>query len=257
MAAVSSRFRAAGLALAAALAAVPLAAQQTLDQPVYAPPAKSRIETAPLPPIGGDAGVAGTPGDAAADGVDTDAGRGTLPQPRFVRVPSADDDADDDDGQDTGEAGLQDGLPVWDRSPDGRFHRAPEGSETAPSTATAPGPVVPIDPPPTDLRAGARLRELDKMTGQTKTFEIGVGETREVDRLRIQLEACRSPEGNDMHGTMAFLKVWDKKYSDAEAAFSGWMFAESPALSALDHPRYDLWVISCTTSALGTEASRQ
>jgi hypothetical protein len=111
--------------------------------------------------------------------------------------------------------------------------------------------VVPIEPPATDLRAGARLRELDKMTGQTKTFEIGVGETREVDRLRVELAACRSPEGNDVHGTMAFLKVWDAREPDA-AAFSGWMFAESPALSALDHPRYDLWVISCTTSAVAT-----
>ncbi len=150
-------------------------------------------------------------------------------------------------------AGEQPGR-TWERSPDGRFHRAPRID--APSEPTTPAPLVPIDPPPTDLRAGARLRELDKMTGQTKTFEIGVGQARQVDRLHIELEACRSPEGNDMHGTMAFLKVWDAKHPDDEA-FSGWMFAESPALSALDHPRYDLWVISCTTSAVAASASRQ
>ncbi|MEM7686480.1 MAG: DUF2155 domain-containing protein, partial [Pseudomonadota bacterium] len=48
---------------------------------------------------------------------------------------------------------------------------------------------------------------------------------------------------------MAFLNVRDTRNIDGEPDFTGWMFAESPALSALDHPRYDLWVISCTMSA--------
>jgi hypothetical protein len=244
MAAASSRVRSAACLVLAAVLGAPaahLAAQQMPDQPVYGSRMESRIETAPLPPIGGDA--------SEAEGGEGEGGE-TLAQPRFVRVPSA-----EDQGKQGADAGQQD--PGWERSPDGRFHRAPQGGEPAGSAQEAPAPVVPIEPTPTALRAGARLRELDKMTGHTKTFEIGVGEAREVDRLRIQLEACRSPEGNDIHGTMAFLKVWDTKYSEANAAFSGWMFAESPALSALDHPRYDLWVISCTTSDGATSASRQ
>ena len=67
-------------------------------------------------------------------------------------------------------------------------------------------------------------------------------------RLQIRLEVCQAPEDNAQHGTMAFLQIRDTKYADAELAFSGWMFAESPALSALDHPRFDVWVINCTTS---------
>lgn len=254
MAAASSRARAAGLALAAALA-VPLAAAQSVDQPVYVPPAEGRIETMPLPPIGG--GASETSPDAVGadrvivpggDGARTDGGveGEALPQPRFLRVSPQEDETKEAAGGGEGEEGEG-----WEQSPDGRFHRAPATEEPQRSAAVPPGPVVPIDPPPTDLRAGARLRELDKMTGQTKTFEIGVGETREIDRLRIELAACRSPEDNDMHGTMAFLKVWDTRSPEA-AAFSGWMFAESPALSALDHPRYDLWVISCTTSDVAT-----
>jgi hypothetical protein len=251
MAAACNRVGAAGLALAAALTTVTgpgAAAQQSVDQPVYVPREESRIETMPLPPIGG-ATEDGAPGTSGV-GIGRDAGTepetepGTLPQPRFLRVPSA----VDQNKEAGGAAGVDQG---WARSQDGRFHRAPPGAEPEPSAAGAPAPVVPIDPPATDLRAGARLRELDKMTGQTKTFEIAVGETREIDRLRIELDACRSPEGNDMHGNMAFLKVWDTRRPE-EAAFSGWMFAESPALSALDHPRYDLWVISCTTSAVAT-----
>jgi hypothetical protein len=254
MAAASNSVRAACLALGAlAMPAVvtSAAAQQVLDQPVYGSRKEGRIEVAPLPPIGGEAADDRTDGDRRRGaGAEADDGE-ALPQPRFVRVPSSGEGS----GQSPGDAGQQDAT--WERSPDGRFHRLPQGGEPAPPAETAPAPVVPIDPPRTDLRAGARLRELDKMTGQTKTFEIGVGETREVDRLRIALEACRSPEGNDTHGTMAFLKVWDTRDRDAEAAFSGWMFAESPALSALDHPRYDLWVISCTTSDGATSASRQ
>jgi hypothetical protein len=253
MAAASNSVRAACLALGAlAMPAVATsaAAQQVLDQPVYGSRKESRIEVAPLPPIGGEAADDRTDGDGRRDaGTEADGGE-ALPQPRFIRVPSAGEGS----GQAPGEAGQQ--AATWERSPDGRFHRSPQVGEPTPPAETAPAPVVPIDPPPTDLRAGARLRELDKMTGQTKTFEIGVGETREVDRLRVELDACRSPEGNDVHGTMAFLKVWDTRSPDA-AAFSGWMFAESPALSALDHPRYDLWVISCTTSDGAASASRQ
>lgn len=109
------------------------------------------------------------------------------------------------------------------------------------------GIAVPIKPPETLLRPGVRLRELDKMTGETETFDIAVGETKRIDRLKIRPEACRSPESNDTHGTTAFLKVWDVR-EPSDEAFSGWMFAQSPALSAMDHPRYDLWVISCTTA---------
>jgi hypothetical protein len=130
------------------------------------------------------------------------------------------------------------------------FKSAPEtGGGLVPPTSQA----VPIDAPPTEPRPGVRLRELDKMTGQTETFELAVGETRQVDRLKIRLDACRSPESNDTHGTIAFLKVWDVREVEEEA-FSGWMFAESPSLSALDHPRYDLWVISCTTSAVAASS---
>jgi len=54
------------------------------------------------------------------------------------------------------------------------------------------------------------------------------------------------------------VKVWDQKADDDLAAeFSGWMFADSPALSALDHPRYDLWVINCTTSSAGASAGSE
>ncbi len=114
-----------------------------------------------------------------------------------------------------------------------------------------------IEPVETAQRGGARMRQLDKMTGRTRTFEIAAGAAEMVDRLRVRLDACRSPEDNAQHGTMAFVQIWDTKRAEDTPVFSGWMFAESPALSALDHPRYDVWVISCTTSSGETPAASE
>ena len=128
---------------------------------------------------------------------------------------------------------------------EGRFKQAPERQASFKPQEDAIA--VPINSPRTRLKKGARLRQLDKMTGQIQTYDIAVGELVQVARLRIRLDACRSPGDNTTHGTMAFIKVWDTKHAESDPEFSGWMFAESPALSALDHPRYDLWVINCTT----------
>ncbi|HUF54971.1 MAG TPA: DUF2155 domain-containing protein [Thermohalobaculum sp.] len=112
------------------------------------------------------------------------------------------------------------------------------------------GPNRPRPLPQTSTMAteGAEIRELDKMTGATRTVTIKAGEERQIGRLRVLLEGCHMPREGGAQGTRAFLRVWDP-LSDTEApVFSGWMFAESPALSALDHPRYDLWVLGCMTN---------
>jgi len=137
-----------------------------------------------------------------------------------------------------GEAAGEDGV-----APDNRFKPAPF------RTLEIPQQAEPIEPVETAERGGVRMRQLDKMTGRTQTFEIAAGTEEMADRLRVRLEACRSPDDNAQHGTMAFVQIWDTKRAGDTPVFSGWMFAESPALSALDHPRYDVWVISCTTSS--------
>jgi hypothetical protein len=95
------------------------------------------------------------------------------------------------------------------------------------------------------------------MTGRTLTFDIAAGAEEMVDRLRVRLGACRAPEDNAQHGTMALVQIWDTKRTTDEPVFSGWMFADSPALSAMDHPRYDVWVISCTTSSGEAPAAKE
>jgi len=94
-----------------------------------------------------------------------------------------------------------------------------------------------------DIGTGAILRGLDRITGAVNNFSMTVGETLEFERLEVTLEACRYPGDNINADAYALLKIRDIR--NDEPSFHGWMFATSPALSALDHPRYDIWVLSC------------
>jgi hypothetical protein len=74
-------------------------------------------------------------------------------------------------------------------------------------------------------------------------IDVAVGETIRFGRLEIFAEACRVPRDDPGADAYAFLKIRDVR--EDSPRFSGWMFASSPALSALDHPRYDVWVVGC------------
>lgn len=94
-----------------------------------------------------------------------------------------------------------------------------------------------------DAASAAILRGLDTITGTVGNFQISVGETLQFERLSITLEACRYPRGDIARDAFALLHIQDVREDDAR--FHGWMVSSSPALAALDHPRYDIWVISC------------
>lgn len=98
----------------------------------------------------------------------------------------------------------------------------------------------------TAAMAGASLRGLDTLDGVTETMTLKVGETIRFGALEITLEACRAPREDPASDAYAFLRIRDVR--EEAPRFSGWMFASSPALSALDHPRYDVWVLSCSNS---------
>jgi len=96
---------------------------------------------------------------------------------------------------------------------------------------------------PTSEASGAILRGLDTMTGITKDIAINVGQTETYERLEITLGDCRYPTGNPATDAFAYLTIRDIR--EDKPRFEGWMIASSPALSALDHPRYDVWVLRC------------
>lgn len=98
----------------------------------------------------------------------------------------------------------------------------------------------------TTSAVGAILRGLDKVSGDVTDFDMRVGDTATLGNLSIELSDCRYPADNPAGDAFALIEVNAKGLENA--AFSGWMVASSPALSALDHPRYDVWVIRCRTS---------
>ncbi len=98
---------------------------------------------------------------------------------------------------------------------------------------------------------GGTLRWLDKISGVTKDLEMALGETQQHGRLAITLDDCRYPVKDPASNAFAHLTISDSLQT--EPVFMGWMIATSPALSAMEHARYDVWVLRCKTSALVTE----
>ncbi|MFY0618608.1 MAG: DUF2155 domain-containing protein [Shimia sp.] len=95
---------------------------------------------------------------------------------------------------------------------------------------------------------GAMLRGLDKLTGQVADFELDNGFSVNFGTLRVDMAQCRHPSENATGEAYAFISVYEDKGAGANL-FQGWMIASSPALSALDHARYDVWVLACKPSA--------
>lgn len=98
----------------------------------------------------------------------------------------------------------------------------------------------------TENGTAAQLRALDTLTGAVTDLDITAGETQTYERLQITVQECRYPEGNPSGDAFALLTIKDVR--EDKARFDAWMIASSPALSALEHPRYDVWLLRCKTS---------
>lgn len=108
------------------------------------------------------------------------------------------------------------------------------------------GEIEEIDQPDAAAGTGAVLRGLDRVSGELTDIEFTNQETQIFERLNVKLTECRFPVDNPSGDAYAFLVIDDG--TGGKPIFEGWMVASSPALNALDHPRYDLWVLRCTTS---------
>jgi len=90
---------------------------------------------------------------------------------------------------------------------------------------------------------GAILRALDKVSGEVEDLDIGTGGQAQFGDLDVALSDCRYPVGDPSANAYAHVTI---THTGATApVFDGWMVASSPALSALDDPRYDIWVLRC------------
>lgn len=97
---------------------------------------------------------------------------------------------------------------------------------------------------------GAVLQGLDKITARVSPLEIANGQTAAFHDLVVRVSACNVRPPEEPPEAAAFIEIFDGQPPGAETLFRGWMFASSPAVSAFEHPVYDIRVLSC----LGREA---
>ncbi|UWQ19500.1 DUF2155 domain-containing protein [Jannaschia sp. M317] len=97
----------------------------------------------------------------------------------------------------------------------------------------------------TGVGLGAVLRTLDKSSGEVIDVEMAAGQTMAYGPLQVTLHECRYPSNNPAGDAFGLLQVVDAR--QVQELFAGWMVASSPALNALEHRRYDVWVLRCLT----------
>ena len=96
----------------------------------------------------------------------------------------------------------------------------------------------------------AILRGVDKITARVTDIEAPLDEPVTFGTLDIIARTCHKRPPIEPPEVSVFLEIADMPPGGTRRrVFSGWMFASSPALSALEHPVYDVWVIDCKTSA--------
>lgn len=94
------------------------------------------------------------------------------------------------------------------------------------------------------------LRGVDKVTGRMSTLEAKIGVPVEFGDLSVTPQKCITRTPEETPENAAYLEIIEKNTKgDIKPVFNGWMFSSNPALSAMEHPVYDIWVISCVVKA--------
>ncbi len=125
---------------------------------------------------------------------------------------------------------------------------APKPADAAakPKPAAPPAAKPVAQPTPMADRV-VRFAVLDKQNGKARDFLAHPGQVVTTGRLTIHVRACEATPPWDRPWSGAFLQVDEQPRRAAQRRiFSGWLFAESPSINALQHQYYDVWVKSCT-----------
>jgi hypothetical protein len=143
----------------------------------------------------------------------------------------------------------------------------PQGARNAPAPANPPPP-QPADtsPQPDDTvvtttptekieNGRAVFSGLDKITGRTISFDAAIGETVQFGALQVTARACYTRPPTEATNTDAFVEVAEVTLQgEIKRIFTGWMFAASPGLHAVEHPIYDVWLTDCAAPLSGPVA---
>lgn len=142
------------------------------------------------------------------------------------------------------------GMPT---APDPRRlpSRVPQPAAATAAVPTAPGgvegDVVVVRPPSVRIHNRyAVYAGLDKITGRTTTFDVAIGETAQFGALQVTPRVCYTRPEDETRNVTSFTEVNEVTLKgEAKRIFTGWMFASSPGLHAVEHPIYDVWLIGC------------
>lgn len=94
----------------------------------------------------------------------------------------------------------------------------------------------------------AQLQALDKITARISTLSAPIGEPIRFGTLEIVIQRCAFRPPEEPPENVAFLEITDRGYEETapgKQIFSGWMFSSSPAVSAVEHPVYDVTLLDC------------
>jgi hypothetical protein len=132
----------------------------------------------------------------------------------------------------------------------------------APAAATPAAPTVAEDntpaAPPAPPQGGTQLllRGLEKITGRPTNITAPIGKPVHFATLTITAHYCYSTPPSETPETTAFVQIEDHRPDQpARRVFSGWMYGSTPGLNGLEHPLYDVWVISCNNAPAQAVAS--
>jgi hypothetical protein len=138
-------------------------------------------------------------------------------------------------------------IPVSD-TPDAAAPPPPALSVAEPVAAEEPSmpELSPPGPAPMDTKHIAVLQALDKVTGRIHVLNVPVDQPAQFVSLAIDVRSCRKSLPEDSPESAAFLEIEETTpKGEKRPVFSGWMFASSPAVSAMEHPMFDVWVVEC------------
>ncbi|OSZ71044.1 hypothetical protein CAP39_09010 [Sphingomonas sp. IBVSS1] len=136
-------------------------------------------------------------------------------------------------------------APLRAQAPDARAPDAAARPPAVPYAATNAPKIATVTPVKDRVLV---IGALSKRTGQSRSFTLKPGQYVEFAGIRITARTCETtPPWERPKLSGAFLQVDEKLgNSPLRRVFSGWLYAESPSLNVMEHPRYDVWLKSCT-----------
>jgi hypothetical protein len=127
---------------------------------------------------------------------------------------------------------------------------APRILPNPPASVTGPLPAALADTQaPPQGGTALVMRGLDKITGRPTSITAQIGKEVKFATLTITARFCYSTPQSETPETAAFVQIEDHRPDQpSRRVFSGWMYASSPGLNGVEHPLYDVWVISCNNA---------